>query len=150
MSENPKLIDQSCPVRPCVIEKGLDNCAQCERYVCDRLTERLVVFEEIRDKLGAEIPAEDRARFILPYENRRRLDALREPRRLRGANMDIDLATPPGQIAWPQDPCPWNEAEGTGEHRCAVKNVSICPYFLGVAYPETLLCCYPYKNPFRE
>ena len=34
MSENPTLIDQSCPVRPCVIEKGLDNCAQCDRYVC--------------------------------------------------------------------------------------------------------------------
>jgi hypothetical protein len=24
MADNPKLIDQSCPVRPCVIEKGLD------------------------------------------------------------------------------------------------------------------------------
>jgi hypothetical protein len=29
-------------------------------------------------------------------------------RKLRGANMDIDLATPEGVIAWEQDGCPWN------------------------------------------
>jgi hypothetical protein len=68
-------------------------------------------------------------------------------RRLCGANMDIDLATPAGQITWAQDPCPWNEAERTNEHRCAVKNVSICRYFCGVGYQDTLLCCYPHENP---
>jgi hypothetical protein len=64
-------------------------------------------------------------------------------RRLSGANMDIDLATPSGEITWRQDTCPWNEAERTTAHRCAVKNVSICPYFRGVEYLDTLLCCYP-------
>ena len=44
MAANPQLIDQSCPVRPCVIEKGLENYAQCEEYNCEKLTERLVVF----------------------------------------------------------------------------------------------------------
>lgn len=63
--------------------------------------------------------------------------------RLKGANMDIDLATPKGKIVWEQDRCPWNEAEHTDEHKCAVKNVSICPYFRGVEYMDTLLCCYP-------
>ena len=63
-------------------------------------------------------------------------------RKLRGANMDIDLATPPGEIAWEQDACPWNLAEGAHDHRCAVKNVSICPYFRGVEYLDTLLCGY--------
>ncbi len=77
MSENPKLIDQNCPVRPCVIEKGLDNCSQCEGYVCEKLKERLVEFEEIHQRVGAEIPEDDYACFILPYENRKRLDALR-------------------------------------------------------------------------
>lgn len=67
--------------------------------------------------------------------------------RLRGANMDIDLATPAGQILWEQQACPWNAAEGTNEHRCAVKNVSLCPYFRGVEYMDTLLCCYPQENP---
>jgi Protein of unknown function (DUF3795) len=77
LADKPKLIDTTCPVRPCVIGKGLDNCSQCEHYVCDKLTERLVVYEEVRARAGAGIPEEDRARFIQPYENKRRLDALR-------------------------------------------------------------------------
>jgi hypothetical protein len=77
MSENPKLIDQSCPVRPCVIEKGLDNCAQCEQYVCEKLAQRLVVYEQVRQKVGADIPDDDYVCFIKPYENKRRLEALR-------------------------------------------------------------------------
>ena len=32
-------------------------------------------------------------------------------RKLKGANMGIDLATPPGEIHWEQDRCPWNVAE---------------------------------------
>lgn len=77
MADNPRLIDQSCPVRPCVIERGLDNCSQCEEYVCDRLAGRLVVYEEVQARVGAEIPEGDRVCFILAYENRQRLDALR-------------------------------------------------------------------------
>lgn len=70
-------------------------------------------------------------------------------RKLNGANMDIDLATPQGQIGWEQDRCPWNEAEGVNEHRCAVKNESICSYFCGIAYLDKVLCCYPNENPGR-
>ena len=77
MAENPRLIDTGCPVRPCVMERGLDNCARCDEYVCERLAERLVVFEDVQQRVGAEIPEHDRACFIRPYENKRRLDALR-------------------------------------------------------------------------
>ena len=73
-----------------------------------------------------------------------------EIRKLKGANMDIDLASLPGSIAWQQDACPWNAAENTDVHRCAVKNISICPYFCGVEYLDTLLCSYPDENPLRE
>ncbi len=69
--------------------------------------------------------------------------------RLTGANMDIDLATPAGQISWHQGQCPWNVVEGADHHHCAVKNISICPYFCGVEFPDTLLCCYPHENPYR-
>ena len=69
--------------------------------------------------------------------------------KLDGANMDIDLVTPEGQIAWEQDPCPWNVAENVSSHRCAEKNVSICPYFCGIEYQDYVLCCYPNKNPFQ-
>jgi hypothetical protein len=69
-------------------------------------------------------------------------------KRLNGANMDIDLAMPKDLIAWEQNQCPWNEAEKTNEHKCAVKNISLCRYFCGVEYMDTLLCCYPHPNPF--
>jgi hypothetical protein len=62
-------------------------------------------------------------------------------RKLKGANMDIDLATPQVDISWEQERCPWNQAENTDLHRCAVKNVSLCRYFRGVEYLDTLLCC---------
>ena len=79
MSENPKLIDQACQVRPCVIEKGLANCSQCEQFVCEKLTERLVVYEQVKDRINAEIPEDDYLCFIRPYENKKRLDRVRAP-----------------------------------------------------------------------
>jgi hypothetical protein len=69
-------------------------------------------------------------------------------KKLKGANMDIDLVTPARTIPWEQDQCPWNEVEGTQEHRCAIKNISICPYYCGVEYLDALLCCYPNENPY--
>lgn len=77
MAENPTLIDDQCPVRPCVIARGLKNCAGCSEYVCARLAERLVDYEHVLQRLGAEIPDEDRRRFVEPYENQARLDKLR-------------------------------------------------------------------------
>lgn len=71
-------------------------------------------------------------------------------RKLDGANMDIDLATPADKISWEQDQCPWNEAEGTNEHKCAVKNVSICTYFCGIEYLDYVLCSYPNQNPLQD
>jgi hypothetical protein len=71
-------------------------------------------------------------------------------RKLAGANMDIDLITPEDRIQWQQDKCPWNEIEGTDGHKCAVKNLSICPYFRGIEYLDNVLCCYPNKNPFKD
>lgn len=70
--------------------------------------------------------------------------------KFNGANMDIDLATPGNMISWEQDRCPWNKADKTGEHRCAIKNESLCHYFCGVEYLDTILCCYPHPNPMKR
>ena len=59
-------------------------------------------------------------------------------------NMDIDLVSE--NIDWDQSVCPWNRAENTTEHKCAVKNTSICKYFCGIKYLDSVLCSYPYKN----
>ncbi len=64
---------------------------------------------------------------------------------LDGANMDIDLVSE-DKTTWKQMKCPWNEADGTTSHKCAVKNVSICDYFCGIRYLDSVLCCYPDKN----
>ncbi len=60
-----------------MIEKGLENCSQCEQYVCDKLTERLVVYEQLKEGTGADIPEDDYLCFIRPYENKKRLDEVR-------------------------------------------------------------------------
>jgi hypothetical protein len=76
---NPKLIDSKCPVRPCVIKKGLNNCSECGEYPCEKINERLVVYEQVaKDK--KDITETDRTLFIKPYENKVRLDELRSRR----------------------------------------------------------------------
>jgi len=63
-------------------------------------------------------------------------------RKLKGSNMDIDFSIP----AWGDSKCPWNIEDSTDEHKCAVKNTSICQYFCGVQYLDSVMCSYPYRN----
>lgn len=74
---NPKLIDHKCPVRPCVLEKGFDNCSQCNDYPCDLFRQRQVIFDNVI-QIKEGITQRDRELFILPYENKVRLDKLRK------------------------------------------------------------------------
>jgi hypothetical protein len=73
---NPKLIDSACPVRPCVIKKGLNNCSQCPQYPCETINQRFVVYEKVV-KGRKDVTEKDRTLFIKPYENKVRLDELR-------------------------------------------------------------------------
>jgi hypothetical protein len=63
-------------------------------------------------------------------------------KKLKGANMDIDLIPNP-KVEWDQDKCPWNETEKTNEHKCAVKDISICKFFKGIEENDTVICSYP-------
>lgn len=63
-------------------------------------------------------------------------------RELRGGNMDIDLV-PKAGLKWEQEGCPWNEAEQTTAHRCAVKDTAICRHFRGIKPLDIVLCAYP-------
>ena len=71
-------------------------------------------------------------------------------KKLKGANIDIDLTTDKKNIHWDQNECPWNKAKNTKKHKCAVKNISICPYFCGIEYLDNVMCCYPNKNPLDK
>jgi hypothetical protein len=77
LSMDGKQIDSSCPVRPCVIEQGITNCALCDEYICEKLETRIVNFQDIQDRFNQPIPDADRERFIKPYENEKRLETFR-------------------------------------------------------------------------
>jgi len=66
-------------------------------------------------------------------------------KKLKGANMDIDLVSKTKNIHWDQDKCPWNSKDKTTKHKCAMKNISLCKYFKGIEYPDVVLCNYEKK-----
>ena len=63
-------------------------------------------------------------------------------KKFRGSNMDIDFSMP----QWGDSKCPWNVEDNTNEHKCAVKNTSICKYFCGIQFLDSVLCSYPHQN----
>jgi len=63
-------------------------------------------------------------------------------KKLKGANMNIDLTSKEKDIHWKQDKCPWNKKENTKIHKCAVKNVSLCEHFKEIEYPDIIICDY--------
>ena len=76
--ENPVLIDKNCPVRPCVMSKSIENCSDCDDYICDKLKERIVDKSNLEDKLGRSLSSFEYENFIFPYESKARLDRLRD------------------------------------------------------------------------
>ena len=76
-TKDPKPLDTNCPVRPCAIEKEMENCANCENYICNKLRKRIVEYEKVAARYGKPIPEEDYNNFIKPYENKKVLDEIR-------------------------------------------------------------------------
>jgi len=76
-AERPRFVDAGCPVRACVLGKGLADCAGGAGYMCDKLGSRTVHRAAVEAKLGHPIPEQDYLDFVRPYENRARRDALR-------------------------------------------------------------------------
>jgi hypothetical protein len=72
-----KLLDTGCPIRPCVKEKGYENCSHCDDFMCSKFKERLVDYEEIKEK-NQSISKSDYKLFICPYENGKRIRELKE------------------------------------------------------------------------
>ena len=63
-------------------------------------------------------------------------------KKLMGANMDIDFSNP----HFGNSQCSWNVAEKTKEYKCAVKDTSLCKYFCGIQFIDSVLCGYPHEN----
>ncbi|WP_157949953.1 DUF3795 domain-containing protein [Vallitalea okinawensis] len=71
-----ELLDEDCPIRPCVKKKGYENCSECDDFMCETYKERLVDIDELEKEHG-KIPEDDYELFIRPYENCRRILKLR-------------------------------------------------------------------------
>ena len=73
--------DPNCSVRPCAMERGLDNCSSCSEFFCEKLE---FYMNYMKRKHGdfSEIPQEDFDAFIRPYLSKERLLAIRKRRGL--------------------------------------------------------------------
>ena len=70
--------DPTCTVRPCAIEKDIENCAHCEQFGCEKLTPKMNFVEENIKVDLSDIPEEDHNLFIKPFMSRKCLLEIRE------------------------------------------------------------------------
>jgi hypothetical protein len=70
--------DPTCTVRPCAIEKNVENCAHCEQFTCDKLKPKINFVEENVKEDLSNIPEDDFNLFIKPFISREYLHKIRE------------------------------------------------------------------------
>jgi hypothetical protein len=68
--------DPGCLIRPCAIEKDVENCAYCKEFECESLKSRNENLDQYLKKPGMGISEEEYKKFILPYECKERLRKL--------------------------------------------------------------------------
>jgi hypothetical protein len=69
--------DPNCPVYPCAQDKGMETCAHCPDFGCDKLKQRMDVVEECLER-HLDVPSEDYELFFKPYLSRTTLMEIRE------------------------------------------------------------------------
>ena len=71
--EDAKRIDNSCPVRSCVLGKNLSHCGGCNEYPCDIFSEREGLSCEVA-KENPDFSQNEYDEFLLAFDNKTRLD----------------------------------------------------------------------------
>jgi hypothetical protein len=87
-SDSPVLIDNDCPVRPCVVSRALEHCGSCDEFVCDKHRQRGVNRADIEDRLGRKLDKKAYERFVKPYESEDRIKRMRVQATRRISNED--------------------------------------------------------------
>jgi hypothetical protein len=70
-------LDKDCQIRPCAFGRGLENCASCPDFDCDKMRSRVDAADDIRRRFP-DMPERDYELLIRPFEGRRKLLQLRE------------------------------------------------------------------------
>ncbi len=68
---------KQCSIRLCVIDRKLENCAQCQEYPCAKLDRQMKGVEKRIAQLKGRIPKKEFDQFLAPYDARTTLNRLR-------------------------------------------------------------------------
>lgn len=72
--------DPNCPIRACVMERGMNTCADCIDYPCEKIESRMRGVEEVIMKFRDNVTHGEYDAFLAPYDARRTLDEIRDRR----------------------------------------------------------------------
>jgi hypothetical protein len=75
--DNPRRIDSECQVRSCAMKRGLPNCAHCDDFICERLSEKIIDIKKIAKRVGGYIAPDDYEKFVRPYDSKGMLEDIR-------------------------------------------------------------------------
>ena len=74
------LPEASCPIRACVMERGMNTCADCIDYPCEKMETRMKGVEEVMARFKGKIAHSEYEEYIAPYDSRKTLNELRDRR----------------------------------------------------------------------
>lgn len=75
-SEKPERVTKECPIRDCVQQKNLENCAHCGQYPCSLLEKQLSNVEKVVEKHRDSASTDEYRRFLQPYNVRQLLNKI--------------------------------------------------------------------------
>lgn len=69
-------MDKECFMFPCVRQKGISTCAECDDFACENLRQQMDAMDQCLAK-HSDIPPGDFEKYIKPFLNRQTLTELR-------------------------------------------------------------------------
>ena len=73
-----KHVEPNCPVRSCALKKGVENCAYCSEFICDKLKRRINFTEKFSRNNKKPLSEEDFQSYIKPYQSKERMLKIRK------------------------------------------------------------------------
>ena len=73
-----KHVAASCSVRSCALEKGIENCAHCSEFICNKLESKINFTEKFLRNNKKQLSDKDFQLYVKPYESRERLLEIRK------------------------------------------------------------------------